>query len=197
MSGPTEYLRFDDPNPTPQREAFLAAVRHVLDEARPHQVLPEQTVVAHEDPGAPLAAVIPHRSLDGLALIVFGGGQSGGLQPNRAAISWGWITTLRRHDELDAATSVKEVGTSEDFVALQDALRLELGRAIDVRVSLRKWRAPLLTCSVEGVRGGRWSGPNVRRTLDRNVLPVNVRTSLASGSDAPVHFPPPTDWYWS
>lgn len=191
MTDHAKYLQFDDPNPTPEREAFLAAVRHVLGEARPRQVVPDQTVVAHEDPGAPLAAVIPHRSLDGLSLIVVGGGAA-----SRAAISWGWITTLHRHDDLDTATTVKEVDTSDDFVALQDVIRVELARVIEVRVTHRKWRSPLLSCTVEGVRG-RWSGPNVRRTLDRNVPPVHGQTSLASESNAPVHIPPPTDWYSS
>lgn len=123
---------------TPLEAAWLGELRRVLKEVQPPQVAPAETALTSEGPGL-LIALIPHRSLGGLTIVVtlrdapiVRPGERGVL------IGWAQVGDLAYHDELDDAVSVAEIALSDppdaSFEEASEALRRELSRPLVLRI---------------------------------------------------------------
>ena len=172
---------------SPIHAGMLNAIDDALEPHQPTNVRVEEVIVTGE--GEPVCIVlIPHHQLGGVALIVWSDVR--GVQ-----LCWGYVTTLRRHDEIDLGSSVGQPLAVEEGDAIADAISVEMGRPINVQLRPRRLGKPRLECSLEidgrkAVIGrvpfdglARFERP-LTTTLTRGALPFEVAVPLGEWRDS-------------
>jgi hypothetical protein len=166
---------------------FLRALRSVLDELRPLQLRPSDTVTTGEGPEVCIA-IMPHVALGGISLV-------GWSDERHVGLEWASVTDLSYHDEIDLGVQVARVlrdqpQWEEEFRHL---LTAELRRPLSVRsrrvagqlrvaVSIDVDRKAKL---VGRVRVGRWRPLPLRRDGREET------TSLTASQPLSLSIPPP------
>jgi len=127
------------------RRAFLDTIRDVLAARKPPQVDPGQTLTAEEREQA-FYAIVPHRNLGGVCLIM--GLWTTGQTPDYIDVSWGQVSTLCHHDDLDDSYSVASIALADHpswKEELEKRCEEELHRPVDVYIrSPSRSRSPYL-----------------------------------------------------
>lgn len=159
----------------------ISAVDRVLRELEPQNVDVGEVVVTGERERACIV-VIPHHQLGGISLLVWSDVQ--GIQ-----LSWGHVTTLSRHDDVDLAVRVSRPIASGEIEGIDRALSAEMRRPIAVQFKSRKLGNSMVECSIDidgqhsvigRVRlgeGAKFEGP-LTTTLADGALPFTVRVPL-------------------
>lgn len=126
---------------TPLHAGAVNAVDQVLRHQQPLNVHAGEVVVTGE--GEPVCILlIPHRQLGGVALIVWSDDRG-------VELSWGHVTTLRRHDQIDLAVRVRHPIAAGDVEAITGAISAEMARPITVQLRRRRFGKPTMECSIE------------------------------------------------
>jgi hypothetical protein len=119
----------------------VSAVNTALLDGKPLNVHADEAVVTGEHERACIV-VIPHHQLGGVSVLVWS--DAAGVQ-----LSWSYITTLMRHDDIDRAVGVGTLLTSNDVDSVASALVVEMSRPITVQVKSTRLMRPTLECSIE------------------------------------------------
>ena len=155
----------------------IRAVDRILREATPRNVNVDEVIVTGERDRACIV-VMPHHQLGGVSLLIWSNLE--GVQ-----LSWGHVTTLRTHDDLDLAVRVSRLIAPDDLVGIDSALAAEAIRPISVRRRSPRVVKSRLECSIDidGNRtvigrvqaGGATFDGVLTTTLSDRTLPFTVR----------------------
>lgn len=121
--------------------SVIRAVDNVLDQGEATNVNVDEIIVTGER-GAVCIVIVPHHLLGGVSLVAWSDDR--GVQ-----LSWGLITTLRRHDDIDTTVRVSPFIAPGDTEATVNALAAEFERPIRVQMEARRLQKPVLTCSID------------------------------------------------
>jgi hypothetical protein len=173
---------------SPLYAVMLNGIDHALAQHQPSNVRAEEIIVTGEAECVCIV-LMPHHQLGGVALIVWS--DVSGVQ-----LRWGRVTTLRRHDEIDLATSVGQPIAVDDATQIAGAISVEMVRPIRVQFRPRKLGKPRLECSLEidgrtAVIGrltfegqARFEGELIT-TLGQGSMPFEVAVPLGELRDPP------------